>query len=70
MLNVPTRGGKEYIPFVSTVHVATDVNRAPNDITALAILVFQSLRKTPLILPNFGPTSLESYKGRTLVEPK
>ena len=50
MLNFPTRGGKHNCRFVRTVHVPADVNRAPYRITSLPISVFQSLRRTPLIL--------------------
>ena len=49
MFNVPTRGGRHNYCFSYTVHVPTDVNRVPSNITSTPILVVQSQHSTPII---------------------
>jgi integrase len=57
MLNTLTRGGEEHQSFASTIHVPTDVNRAPNKITPLPIPLVQLLRRAPFILGQRGTLS-------------
>ncbi|MEJ2487215.1 MAG: hypothetical protein P8Y68_15920, partial [Anaerolineales bacterium] len=53
-LNVPTRGGGALSLPTSTVHVQTDVNCAPNNVTPLSIPRFNWFAESPLALFSVG----------------
>ena len=66
MINIRARGERHNGRVASTVHVPTDVNRAPNNIASIPASVFQSLHVTPSILRQSG--SLTEWRIRAIVK--